>query len=51
MQICLGRMFASDPGFTRYYDRLHPGLARWLCRAIDHCAREHGIDPDQATWG
>ncbi|WP_223230887.1 MerR family transcriptional regulator [Microbacterium jejuense] len=50
MQVCLGRMFASDPGFAAHYDGIRPGLASWFARIIEESARAHGIDPDQAVW-
>lgn len=48
--VCLGRMYACDPGFTAYYEALQPGLTRWLGEAIDANAARNGIDPDSATW-
>ncbi len=50
MQVCLGRMYESDPAFTAHYDGIRPGLTSWLRRSIDESARAHGIDPDTATW-
>ncbi|MGX5695676.1 MerR family transcriptional regulator [Agromyces soli] len=50
MQVCLGRMFESDPGFAAHYDGIRPGLASWFRRSIDASARAHGIDPDAAVW-
>ena len=50
MQVCLGRVYESDPAFAAHYDALHPGLAMWLREAIDESARLHGIDPDTASW-
>lgn len=50
MQVCLGRRYESDPAFAAHYDAVRPGLATWLRRSIDACARTHGIDPDTATW-
>ncbi|APC36753.1 MerR family transcriptional regulator [Nocardiopsis dassonvillei] len=50
MQVCLGRMFESDPGFSAHYDGIRAGLASWFRRSIDECARAHGIDPETATW-
>lgn len=48
--VCLGRMYASDPGFTAYYEALQPGLTQWLQSAIDANAARNDIDPDSATW-
>jgi DNA-binding transcriptional MerR regulator len=50
MQVCLGRMFESDPGFAAHYDGIRPGVAAWFRQIIDESARAHGIDPDTATW-
>ncbi|MGR6912873.1 MerR family transcriptional regulator [[Actinomadura] parvosata] len=50
MQVCLGRKYAADPGFAAYYDAIEPGLAGWLRDVIDANAREHGLDPESATW-
>lgn len=50
MQVCLGRMFASDPGFAAHYDGIRAGLADWFRRIIDASARAHGIDPEAAVW-
>ncbi|WP_236715072.1 MerR family transcriptional regulator [Nonomuraea pusilla] len=50
MQVCLGRKYAADPGFTAYYDAIEPGLTIWLRDIIDANARDRGIDPDSATW-
>ncbi|MRG59059.1 MerR family transcriptional regulator [Agromyces sp. CFH 90414] len=50
MQVCLGRMFEADPGFSSYYNGIGEGLATWFRRSIDESARHHGIDPDTATW-
>ncbi|MGW2204311.1 MerR family transcriptional regulator [Streptomyces sp. NPDC001774] len=50
MQVCLGRMYESDPGFAAHYDGIRAGLATWFRRIVDAGARAHGIDPDTATW-
>ncbi|MCG7527566.1 MerR family transcriptional regulator [Streptomyces sp. OfavH-34-F] len=50
MQVCLARMYESDPGFAAHYDGVRPGLAAWFRRVVDADARAHGIDPDTATW-
>lgn len=50
MQVCLGRMYESDPAFAAHYDGVRAGLASWLRRSIDAGARAHGVDPDTATW-
>ncbi|WP_328808621.1 MerR family transcriptional regulator [Nonomuraea montanisoli] len=50
MQVCLGKKYAADPGFTAYYDAIEPGLTLWLRDIIDANARDRGVDPDSATW-
>ncbi|MFB4195955.1 MerR family transcriptional regulator [Streptomyces carpaticus] len=50
MQVCLGRLYESDPGYRAHYDTIRPGLAAWFRRCVDAAARAHGIDPDTATW-
>ncbi|MCK2214784.1 MerR family transcriptional regulator [Actinomadura sp. ATCC 31491] len=50
MQVCLARNYVTDPGFTAYYDAIEPGLTTWLRDIINANARDHGIDPDTATW-
>ncbi|GEC98842.1 MerR family transcriptional regulator [Kocuria varians] len=50
MQVCLGRLYESDPGFAGHYDSQQPGLASWFHESIDANARAHGVDPDTAEW-
>lgn len=50
MQVCLGHIYARDPRFSAYYEKVRPGLADWLSRVIDENARAKGIDPDRAVW-
>jgi DNA-binding transcriptional MerR regulator len=50
MQVCLGRMYEEDAGFTAYYDGIQPGLAAWFRGVIDANAQAQGIDPGTATW-
>ena len=50
MHVCLGRMYAADPGFAAYYETIEPGLNSWLRDVINANARARGIDPDSATW-
>lgn len=51
MHVCMGRMYAADAGFSDYYDALEPVLTLWLCAVIDANARDHGVDPENASWG
>lgn len=46
MQVCVARMYETEPGFAAHYDGIRPGLAAWFRRAIDAGARAHGT----ATW-
>ncbi len=50
MQVCLGRRYVADAGYTEFYDGFEPGLTAWLRDIIDANARHHGVDPDTATW-
>ncbi|QSB04621.1 MerR family transcriptional regulator [Natronoglycomyces albus] len=50
MQVCLGHMFAEEPGYTEYYDALGPGLTLWFHDVIRANAQANGVDPDSATW-
>lgn len=50
MHVCLGRMYAADPGFAANYNATEPGLNTWLRDVIDANARARGIDPDSAAW-
>lgn len=50
MQVCLGRMYEADPGFTAHYASKAPGLTAWLRAVIEANAVSHGVDPDTATW-
>ncbi|MFE3446068.1 MerR family transcriptional regulator [Nocardia sp. NPDC059180] len=50
MQVCLGRQYVSDPGYTAFFDGLEPGLAVWLRDVIAENARANGVDPDTAIW-
>ncbi|KOG60531.1 MerR family transcriptional regulator [Streptomyces griseoflavus] len=50
MQVCLGRMFESDPEYAAHYDGVRAGLAAWFRAVVDANALAHGVDPDTATW-
>ncbi|WP_253799061.1 MerR family transcriptional regulator [Nocardia amikacinitolerans] len=50
MHVCLGRTYATDPGFATFYDGIETGLSAWLRDIIDANARANGVDPDSATW-
>lgn len=50
MQVCLGRLYQEDPGFSAHYDGKAPGMTAWLRAVIEANAVSHGVDPDTATW-
>lgn len=50
MHVCLARMFASDPGYTAYYESLAAGLTVWLRDVVYANAAAHGVDPATAEW-
>ena len=50
MHVCLGRTYATDPGYAAHYEALEPGLSGWLREIIEANARAEGVDPDTATW-
>jgi len=50
MQVCLARLYETDPGFAAHYNGIRPGLAAWFRRIVDAAARAEGIDPATATW-
>lgn len=50
MHVCLGRTFATDPGFAAHYDGMATGLSAWLRDIIEANARANGIDPASARW-
>lgn len=47
----LARSYVADPRFKAHYEKLAPGLAKWLREVIDENARAHGVDPENVTWG
>lgn len=50
MQVCLGRMYVTNPDFAKHYDSRREGLAVWFSDVIDANARSNGIDPETAEW-
>ena len=34
MHVALGRMYVADPRFAATYEKIRPGMARYLCEAI-----------------
>lgn len=50
MQVCLGRMYKTDPEYAAHYDGIRTSLATWLRESIDANARGHNIDPATAAW-
>jgi DNA-binding transcriptional MerR regulator len=39
MHVNLGRMYVADPRFTATYEKIRPGMAQWVCDAIEANAR------------
>ncbi|PWD50676.1 MerR family transcriptional regulator [Serinibacter arcticus] len=50
MHVVMGRLYASEPGFTAELEDLQEGLTSWLRDAIDAAARARGVDPEAARW-
>jgi DNA-binding transcriptional MerR regulator len=50
MQVCLARMYCSDPDYLAYFDAVSPGLANWLREVVHANASAHGVDPATAQW-
>ncbi|MFD0364031.1 MerR family transcriptional regulator [Nocardia sp. GCM10030253] len=50
MHVCLGRTYATDPGFAAFYDDIETGLTTWLRDIIDANARANGVTPESAAW-
>lgn len=50
MHVCLGKMYVADDGYAAYYEAFEPDLAGWLQEIINANARDHGIDPETASW-
>lgn len=50
MHACLARMFATDPGYTAYYESVSTGLTAWLRDVVYANAAAHGVDPAAARW-
>lgn len=38
----LGNMYSDDPRFAAYYEKIHPGLAQFMTRAINYYCDEKG---------
>ena len=50
MHVCLGKTYATNPGYAAHYEAIEAGLGNWLREIIDANARAEGIDPDTASW-
>lgn len=46
LHVGLGAMYVADPRFTETYERIRPGLARYICDAITANAARAGAMPD-----
>lgn len=49
LQVCIARMYVTDPGYVAHYDAIEPGLGGWLCEVITANAGAHGADPGSAV--
>ena len=47
-QVCISRLYLSDPRFAAHYDERADGLAAWLVDVIAAGARARGVDPETA---
>jgi len=45
MHAQLGRMYVADPRFTATYEKIHPGMAQYVCDAIAATAVRAAEDP------
>ncbi|GAA3181189.1 MerR family transcriptional regulator [Rhodococcus baikonurensis] len=47
MQVCLGRMYVADPGFSEFFDQVETGLAAWIHAVIDANALAMELSPNR----
>jgi DNA-binding transcriptional MerR regulator len=45
MHLHLGQMYVADPRFTATYEKIHPGMARYVCDAISANAARAAGEP------
>lgn len=46
----MSRGYIHDERFREHYDSQQAGFARWLADAIEHVARQQGVDIENPTW-
>lgn len=46
----ISRAYLCDEGFRSHYDSQQEGFAQWLATAIEHVARNSGVDTDNPEW-
>ena len=46
----MSRGYIHDARFREHYDSQQAGFARWLADAIEHVARQQGVDIENPTW-
>ena len=46
----MSRGYIHDERFREHYDSQQVGFARWLADAIEHVARQQGVDIENPTW-
>ena len=46
----ISRAYLRDEGFRSHYDSQQEGFAQWLATAIEHVARNRGVDTDNPEW-
>ena len=46
----MSRGYIHDERFREHYDSQQVGFARWLADAIEHVARQQGVDIEKPTW-
>lgn len=46
----MSRTYVHDERFSEHYDSQQVGFAQWLADAIEHVARQQGVDLESPTW-
>ncbi|MBV7363944.1 MerR family transcriptional regulator [Actinomycetaceae bacterium TAE3-ERU4] len=49
-QVLIARGYVADPRFHSYYEKVTPGLAKWLQEIINSNAQIHGVDSRELEW-
>ncbi|GHA21125.1 MerR family transcriptional regulator [Streptomyces spiroverticillatus] len=50
MQVCISRMYVTEPGYADSFEALEPGLTKWLRDIVCANAAAQGVDPETAAW-